>query len=193
MLGLKLPSDPRWVNLAEKSIEEILIDHAFCEQKAASSGISLIVDFPEREELVNTLTPLIAEEWAHFERVVNELNKRGLKLKRKRADEYVLALKKHEIKGGSRESQLMERLLIFALIEARSCERFKMLWQGIEDADLKKFYYEFMVSEAGHYRTFMDLAKTYMPTDVVEKRWEELLLAEAEIIKELEIRGDRVH
>jgi tRNA 2-(methylsulfanyl)-N6-isopentenyladenosine37 hydroxylase len=193
MLGLKLPTDPRWVNLAEKSIEDVLIDHAFCEQKAASSGISLIVDFPENEELVNTLTPLIAEEWAHFERVMGELTKRGLKLKRKRADEYVVALKKHEIKGGSRESQLMERLLVFALIEARSCERFKLLWQGINDNDLKKFYYEFMVSEAGHYRTFMDLAKLYMPSEIVEKRWNELLEIEAEIISNLDVRGDRVH
>lgn len=193
MLGLKLPSDPRWANLAEKSIEDILIDHAFCEQKAASSGISLIVQFPEKEKLVQTLTPIIAEEWAHFERVLAELTKRGLKLSHKRADEYVVELSKHERKGDKKEKQLMEKLLICALIEARSCERFKLLWQNINDDYLKKFYYEFMVSEAGHYRAFIDLAKEYMPADIVEKRWNELLEIEANIIANLDVRGDRVH
>jgi tRNA 2-(methylsulfanyl)-N6-isopentenyladenosine37 hydroxylase len=193
MLGLKLPTDPRWVNLAEKSIEDILVDHAFCEQKAASTGISLIVKYPELEKLVAEITPIVAEEWAHFERVLGELKKRGYSLNHKRADEYVIELFKHERKGDRREKQLMDKLLISALIEARSCERFKLLWQNIQDEELKKFYYEFMVSEAGHYRTFMDLAKEYMPHDEVEKRWEEFLEIEAKIINNLEIRGDRVH
>jgi len=193
MLGLKLPTDPRWVNIAEKNIEEILIDHAFCEQKAASNGISLIVQFPERSKLVDVLTDIVAEEWSHFERVLEELKKRGYHLSRKRADEYAVALNKLERKGGAIERQLMDKLLISALIEARSCERFKLLSQHIADDSLKKFYYELMISEAGHYTTFLELAKEYMPEEVVKARWEELLEAEAEIIKNLEIRGDRMH
>ncbi len=192
-LGLHLPTDPRWVNIAEKSIDEILIDHAYCEQKAASSCISLIVQFPEHTELVDMVTPVVAEEWAHFERVLEKLRERGYSLGRPRTDEYVKELNKRSRKGGSRTEQLIEKLLINALIEARSCERFKILSQELEDPDLKTFYYELMISEAGHYRNFLDLAKTYMDEDKVMKRWNELLGVEAEIIKNLEIRADRMH
>ncbi|MDJ1470558.1 tRNA-(ms[2]io[6]A)-hydroxylase [Cytophagaceae bacterium DM2B3-1] len=193
MLGLKLPTDPRWVNIAEKNIDEILIDHAYCEQKAASNGISLIVQFPERTKLVDTMTEIVAEEWNHFERVLAELKKRGYHLGHKRSDEYAVRLGKLERKGGRIEQQLMDKLLISALIEARSCERFRLLSENIADESLKEFYYELMVSEAGHYRTFLDLAKEYMPAETVKQRWEELLQAEAEIISTLEIRGDRMH
>ncbi|UII24924.1 tRNA-(ms[2]io[6]A)-hydroxylase [Fulvivirga maritima] len=193
VLGLELPTDPRWVNIAEKNIEEILIDHAFCEQKAASSCISLIVMYPEKEELVDMLTPVVAEEWSHFERVLDEMKKRGYKLGPQRKDEYVAKLAKIEKKGGSREQQLVEKLLINALIEARSCERFRLLWKYIPDEELQKFYYELMVSEAGHYKNFLNLAKTYLPEEVVIKRWKEILEGEAEIIKNLEVRGDRMH
>jgi tRNA-(ms[2]io[6]A)-hydroxylase len=193
MLKLKLPTDPRWVDIAGKQLEEILTDHAYCEQKAASTGISLIVQYPEKEELVETVTQLVAEEWSHFKRVIKELKKRGLKLGVQRKDEYVIALMAHMRKGGSREQQLMDKLLICALIEARSCERFKLLWQNLEDEALKTFYYDFMVSEAGHFTTFVELAKLYLPADVVDKRFEELLTAEAEIIQNLAWRSDRVH
>jgi tRNA-(ms[2]io[6]A)-hydroxylase len=193
MLGLKLPTDPRWVNIAAKSIEDILVDHAYCEQKAASNGISLIVQFPERTRLVDTMTDLVAEEWSHFERVLAELKKRGFGLGHKRADEYAVKLNKLERKGGNIDRQLMDKLLISALIEARSCERFKLLSQEIEDEDLKKFYYELMVSEANHYSTFLELAKEYMPEETVKERWQELLTGEAEIVANLEIRGDRMH
>ncbi|MDN5200396.1 tRNA-(ms[2]io[6]A)-hydroxylase [Fulvivirgaceae bacterium BMA10] len=193
ILGLKLPTDPRWVNIAEKSIDEILIDHAYCEQKAASSCISLIVQFPEREKLVEMLTPVVAEEWNHFERVLEQLKKRGYSLGKQRTDEYVKRLNASIQKGGSRETQLMEKLLVNALIEARSCERFRLLWKNIADEELQHFYYELMVSEAGHYKNFLQLAKEYMPEDVVMKRWEEFLEIEAEIIQNLEVRGDRMH
>lgn len=193
MLGLKLPTDPRWVNIAEKNIEEILIDHAYCEQKAASNGISLIVHFPERRKLVEVCTEIVAEEWSHFERVLEKLKERGYHLGPKRRDDYAVALNKLERKGGAIERQLMDKLLISALIEARSCERFKLLSENIADEDLKKFYYELMVSEAGHYTTFLELAKEYMPEEIVKERWQELLQEEAEIIRSLEIRGDRMH
>ena len=193
VLGLQLPTDPRWINIAEKNIEDILVDHAYCEQKAASSCISLIVMYPDKEKLVDMLTPVVAEEWNHFERVLDELKKRGLKLGAKRRDDYVIELSKHERKGGSRERQLMDKLLINALIEARSCERFKLLWKNIPDPELQKFYYELMVSEAGHYKNFLQLAKEYMPEEVVEERWKEFLKIEADIIHSLEVRPDRMH
>jgi Hydroxylase for synthesis of 2-methylthio-cis-ribozeatin in tRNA len=192
-LGLELPTDPRWVNVAEKNIEEILVDHAYCEQKAASSCISLIVTYPEKEPLVDALTPIVAEEWSHFERVLDELKKRGYSLKRQRKDEYVERLQQVIRRGGSREQQLVERLLMNALIEARSCERFKILWKGIADKELSIFYYELMVSEAGHYKTFLQLAKEFMAEDYVMDRWRELLEQEAEIMKTMEVRGDRMH
>lgn len=193
VLGLELPTDPRWVNIAEKNIHEILIDHAYCEQKAASSCISLIVNYPEKEHLVEALTPVVAEEWSHFERVLEQLRKRGYHLGPQRKDEYVEQLQKIIRKGGSREQQLVEKLLINALIEARSCERFRLLWKEIGDEELSKFYYELMVSEAGHYKNFLALAKQIQDPDTVEKRWREVLAQEAVIIKSMEFRGDRMH
>jgi tRNA 2-(methylsulfanyl)-N6-isopentenyladenosine37 hydroxylase len=192
-LGLELPTDPRWVNIAEKNIAEILIDHAYCEQKAASSCISLIMLYPEKQELVDMLTPVVAEEWSHFERVIEELRKRNIPLGRQRKDEYVDKLQKVVKKGGSRDQQLLEKLLLNALIEARSCERFKTLWKNIPDQELSKFYYELMISEAGHYKNFLQLAKKYLPEQEVNDRWRELLSQEAEIIKSLDVRGDRLH
>lgn len=193
VLGLQLPTDPRWVNIASMNIQDILIDHAYCEQKAASSCISLIIQFPEKTLVVDTLTPIVAEEWAHFERVLDQLKKRGYALGPVRKDEYVAALSKLEIKGGSRQSQLMEKLLLNALIEARSCERFRLLWKNIDDDELSTFYYELMVSEAGHYKTFLQLAREYMPAEQVQLRWKELLEQEGKIMKGLETRGDRMH
>lgn len=192
-LGLELPTDPRWVNIVEKNIQDILVDHAYCEQKAASSCISLIILYPDREKLVETLTPIVAEEWSHFERVLEELKKRGFSLGKARKDEYVEALNNIILKGRSREEQLVERLLMNALIEARSCERFKILWKNISDEELSKFYYELMVSEAGHYKTFLGLAKTYMPEAYVNQRWNQILEQEAAIMARLEVRGDRMH
>jgi tRNA-(ms[2]io[6]A)-hydroxylase len=192
-LGLELPTDPRWADMAGKNIQDVLVDHAYCEQKAASSCISLIVQYPDKEKLVEVLTPVVTEEWNHFERVVAELKKRKLSLGKQRKDEYVEALHKSIRKGGSREEQLVEKLLMNALIEARSCERFKMLWKNIPDKGLSEFYYELMVSEAGHYKNFLALAKEYMPAAYVDKRWGELLEQEAEIIRQLKVRPDRMH
>lgn len=193
VLGLELPTDPRWINIAEKNIEEILVDHAYCEQKAASSCISLIISYPEKENLVEALTPVVAEEWSHFERVLEQLKKRGYHLGFQRKDEYVEQLQKIVKKGGNRNQQLVEKLLMNALIEARSCERFRLLWKEIGDAELSKFYYELMVSEAGHYKNFLSLAKEFMDETEVEIRWREILAQEAVIVKNLEVRGDRLH
>ena len=192
-LGLELPTDPRWADMAGKNIRDILVDHAYCEQKAASSCISLIILHHDRTELVEMLTPVVAEEWAHFERVMEELKKRNYTLGPQRKDEYVMRLNKIIRKGGSREEQLLEKLLLNALIEARSCERFKMLWKNIPDESLSTFYYELMISEAGHYKNFIQLAKLYVPEEQVMKRWNELLEQEAEIIRNLEVRDDRMH
>lgn len=193
MLGLKLPTDPRWVNLAEKSIEDILTDHAYCEQKAATSCITLIQSFPDKEELVTQLAPIVTEEWGHFRLVLNELKKRGLALGRQRKDEYVNALMAFEKKGGSRDDRLLERLLVCALIEARSCERFRLLSLHISEDVLKEFYHGFMVSEAGHYRLFIELANRYADPARVKKRWQEYLDYESEVMMMMSLRGDRIH
>ncbi|ANQ50154.2 tRNA-(ms[2]io[6]A)-hydroxylase [Flammeovirga sp. MY04] len=194
MLHLKLPTDPRWVDMvANNNIEDILVDHAYCEQKAASASMSLIVNYPELDELVDTLTPIVAEEWEHFERVLQQLRKRGMSLGRMRKDDYVNGIIKFVKKGGSRTDQLVDKLLVSALIEARSCERFKLLWKGLDDEDLKAFYYELMVSEAGHYVTFIDLARKYQDRDKVDARWQEILKMEAELMKSLGVRADRMH
>ncbi|MBL7849135.1 MAG: tRNA-(ms[2]io[6]A)-hydroxylase [Cyclobacteriaceae bacterium] len=193
VLGLNMATDPRWVNIAEKNLEDILVDHAYCEQKAASSCISLIVQFPDKQDLVDMLTPVVAEEWAHFERVLEKLRERGWSLGPQRKDEYVGKINGLIRKDGSREERLCEQLLLNALIEARSCERFRLLWKEIGDEDLSKFYYELMVSEAGHYKNFLALAKQYQPKEWVEKRWREILAGEAEILKGLAPRADRMH
>ena len=193
MLHLKLPTDPRWVDIAQMQIEDILVDHAYCEQKAASSCISLIVRFNDLDYLVDTLTPIVAEDWGHFERVMEQLKKRGLNFGRQRKDEYVTKLNEFVKKGGSRMDQLTEHLLLNALIEARSCERFKLLSKNIQDEDLQKFYYELMISEAGHYVTFIEMARMYQDPEKVNKRWQEWLTFEAQVLKSLEIQGDRMH
>jgi len=192
-LRLALPSDPRWVNIAEKNIEHILVDHAFCEQKAASSCISLILQYPEKTALVDCLTPVVAEEWSHFERVIALLRKRGYELGFPRKDFYVSELMTVLKKGGSRDQQLVEKLLMNALIEARSAERFKLLSQHLTDPELTSFYHELMISEAGHYRNFIELAKVYWDPAKVEIRWKEFLYEEALIMENLEIRSDRFH
>ncbi|WP_198514348.1 tRNA-(ms[2]io[6]A)-hydroxylase [Algoriphagus formosus] len=193
MLNLQLPTDPRWVGIAEMQIEDILVDHAYCEQKAASSCISLIIRYNDLDELVDTLTPIVAEEWGHFERVMEQLRKRGMRFGKQRKDEYVAKLYDFVRKGGSRKDQLTEGLLMNALIEARSCERFKLLSKNIEDEELRKFYYELMISEAGHYVAFIDLARKYQDPEKVNKRWKEWLEFEAEVMKNMELRGDRMH
>ena len=193
MLHLKLSTDPRWVGIAEMQLEDILTDHAYCEQKAASSCISLILRFNDLDELVDTLTPIVAEEWGHFERVLEQIRKRGLKFGYPRKDEYVIQLTDFVKKGGSRTQQLTEQLLLNALIEARSCERFKLLSTHLEDPELKRFYYELMVSEAGHYVTFIELARKYQNEETVNQRWQEWLLFEEEVMRKLAVRGDRIH
>ena len=193
ILGLELPTDPRWVDLAGKSLEEILTDHAFCEQKAATSCISLIQRYSEKEKLVTELSPIVTEEWGHFRLVLAELHKRKLKLGRQRKDEYVNALIEFQQKGSNAEDRLLDQLLTMALIEARSCERFKRLSEGLNDKYLRNFYRRFMESEAGHYTLFIELAETYFKKEKVKKRWAEWLKYEADIIKKISVRGDRIH
>jgi tRNA-(ms[2]io[6]A)-hydroxylase len=193
ILGLQLPTDPRWVDLAGISLEAILTDHAWCEQKAAVSCISLIQRYSAREELVEALSPIVTEEWGHFRQVLAELQRRGLKLGRQRKDNYVNRLMEFEIRGGSEEDRFLDRLLIFALIEARSCERFKRLSEGLDDPHLRQFYRRFMESEAGHYHLFIGLAGTYLEKERVRQRWKEWLDFEKSVMEEMELRGDRIH
>ena len=193
ILGLKLPTDPRWVNLAEIQLEEILTDHAYCEQKAATTCISLITKNSEKELLVDQLSPIVTEEWGHFRQVLAELKKRKLKLGRQRKDIYVNKLLQFQKKDGSPDERFLDQMLIMALIEARSCERFKRLSEGLEDDYMRKFYRRFMESEAGHYTLFITLAEHYLDKNIVRKRWQQWLAYEKELMKSEEIRGDRIH
>lgn len=193
ILGLQLPTDPRWVDLAALSLEEILTDHAFCEQKAATTCITLVQRYPDHEKLVREISPIVTEEWGHFRLVLAELQKRGLKLGKQRKDEYVNALFDFQQKGGDPEGRLLDQLLTMALIEARSCERFKRLSEGLKEPALQQFYRRFMESEAGHYTLFIELAETYIDKQRVRERWQEWLAFEASIMKKLEVRGDRIH
>ncbi|SMC55844.1 tRNA-(ms[2]io[6]A)-hydroxylase [Cellulophaga tyrosinoxydans] len=185
MLGLKLPTDPRWVNIVEKDIDEILTDHAYCEQKAAATAISLIVSFPEYTELVQEMISLVREEMGHFKMVHDRILDRGKILGRDRKDEYVIELLKFFPKGGSRTTQLVHRLLYAALIEARSCERFRLLSEELKDKDLAEFYHKLMISEANHYTMFLKFARQYGDRNEVNKKWEDLLVYEADIMKKL--------
>lgn len=192
MLGLKLPTDPRWANIAEKNIDEILIDHAYCEQKAASTAISLIVSFPEYTELVTAMTELVQEEMSHFKMVHDLLKDREIPLGRDRKDDYVARLVTFFPKGGSRQTQLAHRLLYAALIEARSCERFRLLSEELSDEKLKRFYRKLMISEANHYTMFLGFARQYHDVKEVNKKWAALLDYEAEILESFQ-DGASVH
>ncbi|GIV43511.1 MAG: tRNA 2-methylthio-N6-isopentenyl adenosine(37) hydroxylase MiaE [Bacteroidia bacterium] len=186
MFKLKLPTDPRWANLAEKNISEVLTDHAFCELKAASTATSLISKFPDKTELVQAMVELVKEEIEHFNRVHELLLNRGYELGKERKDEYVNELAQFCIKAGySREEYLINKLLLAALIEARSCERFKILSEHFKnnDPDLSQFYHELMISEANHYTLFIGFARKYAQTIDVEKRWNEILEFEGQIIQ----------
>lgn len=182
MLGLKLPTDPRWVELAEQDLQEILTDHAYCEQKAASNAISVIVKFPEYTEVVTEMVRICNEEMTHFGMVHKELIKRGLRLGRERRDSYVHDLLDFIRKGGSREEQFVDRMLFAAMIEARSCERFRLLSEKINDLELRKFYRELMESEAEHYTTFLGFARKYAHDIDVEARWKEFLTFESNLM-----------
>ncbi len=192
MLGLKLPTDPRWVNIVEMNVEEILTDHAYCEQKAASTAISLIVSFPEYTELVAEMVALAQEELSHFKMVHDKIIERGWTMGRDRKDAYVLSLLKFFPKGGSRTTQLVHRLLYAALIEARSCERFRLLSEALEDKKLARFYRKLMISEAGHYTMFLGFARKYGDRKEVDKKWQELLVFEAEVMRGLS-KGETIH
>jgi tRNA-(ms[2]io[6]A)-hydroxylase len=193
ILGLRLPTDPRWVNLAEIELSEILTDHAYCEQKAATTCISLIQKNSDKEKLVEALSPIVTEEWGHFRAVLAELKKRKLTLGRQRKDAYVNKLLEFQKKGGSPDERFLDQMLTMALIEARSCERFKRLSEGLEDSYMKKFYRKFMESEAGHYTLFIKLAEHYIDKKKVRKRWKEWLEYEKEVMNSQEVRGDRIH
>ncbi len=193
VLGLALPTDPRWVDLAGKSLEEILTDHAYCEQKAAVSCISLIQRYSRKEQLVQQLSPIVSEEWGHFRLVLGELQKRGMALGNQRKDEYVAGLLQFVQKGGNEDGRLLDQLLFMAMIEARSCERFKLLSEGLDDEYLRKFYRRFMESEAGHYTLFITLAETYIDREKVRLRWAAWLNYEAQLLQTLDCRGDRMH
>ncbi len=182
MLGLKLATDPNWVDIVESNIEEILTDHAWCEQKAVTNVLSLIINNPNYTEMVTVLIGIAKEELEHFELVHNLIKSRGLVLGMERKDNYVNELYKFMQKGGSRKSSLVDRLLFSAMIEARSCERFRVLSENIKDPVLAKFYRDLMISEANHYTVFLGFARQYGDGKDVDTRWKNWLIYEASII-----------
>ncbi|CAN5870965.1 tRNA-(ms[2]io[6]A)-hydroxylase [soil metagenome] len=193
ILGLQLPTDPRWVNLAEMQLEEILTDHAYCEQKASTTCITLIQKHSDKELLVEELSPIVTEEWGHFRMVLAELKKRDLKLGKQRKDIYVNKLIEFQKRDGSPDGRFLDSMLIMALIEARSCERFKRLSEGLDDEYMRKFYRRFMESEAGHYTMFISLAEHYVDKKMVRQRWAQWLEYEKALMDSQEVRGDRIH
>ena len=193
ILGLQLPTDPRWVDLAGMQLEDILTDHAYCEQKAATTCITLITKNSEKEKLVEELSPIVTEEWGHFRSVLAELKKRNLKLGRQRKDIYVNKLIEFQVKGGSPDNRFVDQMLMMALIEARSCERFKRLSEALADDYMKSFYRRFMESEAGHYTLFITLAEHYIEKKIVRNRWKQWLDYEKKLMDSQEVRGDRIH
>lgn len=188
MLRLKLPTDPRWVNIVEKNIKEILIDHAWCEQKAATNAISIVVRYPEFSDLVKAMLDLAEEELQHFRMVHERILERGWVLVPERKDEYVNLLYAFRRKGGPRHTVMVDHLLFAAMIEARSCERFRVLSENIKDKELASFYHELMVSEANHYTTFIGFARQYAQGEDVDKRWQEFLDYEGEIIRQFGVK-----
>ena len=193
ILGLQLPTDPRWVDLAGISLEAILTDHAYCEQKAALTCISLIQKYADKDVLVKALAPIVTEEWGHFRLVLAELHKRGLQLGKQRKDVYVNKLLLFQHKGGRPDERFLDQLLTMALIEARSCERFKRLSEGLNDVYMQNFYRRFMESEAGHYTLFIELAENYSGKKQVQTRWQQWLEYETSVMQDTEVRGDRIH
>lgn len=183
MLGLKLPTDPRWVNIVEKNLEEILSDHAYCEQKAASNAISLCVIYHMYPDLVDEMVSISREEMEHFGMVHELIQKKGFKLRHEEKDEYVKDLRSFILRGGNHEQRLVDRMLFAAMIEARSCERFRLLSTELEDEELKKFYHDLMASEARHYTVFLGFAKKYGKGVDVDTRWQEFLDYEAGLME----------
>ena len=188
MFRLKMATDPRWVNIVEKNIHEILTDHAYCEQKAASNAISIVVKYPEHSDMVSALLDIAQEELSHFKMVHDKLLARNLTLGKERKDPYVNVLLDFVRKGGSREQNLVDRLLVSAMIEARSCERFRVLSENINDADLSQFYNELMISEANHYTVFINLARQYGDAADVETRWNQFLEYEGKIMQQFGVK-----
>lgn len=193
MLHLQLPTETQWADTALRNLGDILVDHLYCEQKAASNAISMIVRYPQHTQLVDTLTDIVAEEWDHYRRVLAEIRKRNIPVGQQRVDEYAVRLLKFERKGQGMDKQLLDKLLVCAIIEARSCERFKMLSQNVVDPELKAFYYELMASEAGHYTVFTDLARVYFPPMEVSDRLQDLVALEKEIVATLPVIPGRMH
>jgi len=193
MLHLQLPTETQWADTALRNLGDILVDHLYCEQKAASNAISMIVRYPQHTQLVDTLTEIVAEEWDHYRRVLAEIRKRNIPVGPQRVDEYAVRLLKFERKGQGMDKQLLDKLLVCAIIEARSCERFKMLSENVDDPELKAFYYELMASEAGHYTVFTDLARVYFPPMEVSDRLQDLVALEKEIVATLPVIPGRMH
>jgi tRNA-(ms[2]io[6]A)-hydroxylase len=186
MLGLKMATDPRWVNVVTKNLQEILTDHAFCEQKAASNAISVIVQYPMYPDLVKAMTEICQEEMTHFHMVHELILAKGLTLGFERKDPYVNDLSEYLRRNktnSSPQGQFVNKMLFAAMVEARSCERFKILSEELPEEDLRLFYRTLMESEARHYTTFLGFARKYGKGVDVDQCWNDFLEFEAELME----------
>jgi tRNA-(ms[2]io[6]A)-hydroxylase len=184
MLGLQFETETSWADIAKVNLEQILTDHAFLEQKAASNAVSIIINYSEETELVKEMSNIAIEEMQHFKMVHLLMVKRGMVLGREQKNDYAIRLQKFFNKTKDRKNALVQRLLIAALIEARSCERFKVFSENMEDEELSKFYKNLMISEANHYTTFLKFARAYEEREIVDEKWNALLAFEAQMMRE---------
>ena len=192
MLGLKFETETSWAEIAKDNLQQILTDHAFAEQKAASNAVSIIINYSEETEMVKAMSDIAIEEMEHFKMVHLLMIKRGMVLGREQKNDYAKHLHGFFIKTKDRTDALIQRLLIAALIEARSCERFKVFSENLDDRELSDFYKELMVSEANHYTTFLGFARQYQDRKVVDKKWQELLDYEGKFMKKRGVKP-KVH
>lgn len=183
MLGLQFETATSWAEIAKNDLRQILTDHAFAEQKAAANATSIIINYSEETELVQKMALIAIEEMEHFKMVHDLMVKRGMTLGQGQKNEYAIHLQKYFPKTKDRLESLIQRLLVAALIEARSCERFKVFANNMEDEELSKFYLDLMASEANHYTTFLNFARNYQDRKIVDKKWKDLLAYEADFMR----------
>lgn len=176
-----------WTNAVMADFDSFLLDHAAAEKKASGMAISMLSHYPDKVDLVAAMADLAVEELTHYREVVKWIHRRGLVTAADRKDPYVLAFRDCIRRG--REAYLLDRLLTASIIEARGAERFGLVADALEAGPLKKFYQSIARSEERHFELFLELAEHYVPTDVVQARWHELLDAEAAIVAALPVRA----
>lgn len=180
MLHLASETSPNWLPRAEAHLDEVLLDHAHCEKKAAGAAIKMLFSYPHHRYLQEPLAELAREELEHFQEILGVLDARGVKYGTIKPSPYGMAL--HGLVRRSEPDRLLDLLTLSALIEARSCERFQILAEGVSDPSLAELYRSLLACEARHHGIYFDLATQLVGRSLAEARLEELAEEEAEII-----------